>query len=467
MTNQNPFTQNQNPTAQMHNAQSFSQPHMAYPQMPTVQPNSIDVQEEQLIENGSVGINVHDFSNSLKIMKKLLNVRKEIAYLQKKSGKMFPYVSSGMVVANVKSHLDNNDIFYIPTIKNQKLSTVLENLNGDQRVKYLSTATIDYTFVDIESGESMTYSYAGVGSNLSTPEASVGKLLTYTEKYCLLKTFLIPSDEYDVDVMEQIVDKSTATQTISKEDANLIFESFDKIIENSNNELSLQDIMQKLNITPSEIVTLNAEYVPSLQEAIRSLNKEVKKTYGKNGKGSKELNNKNDEKVAELVAQGQQQKQQSLTPEQPTTEVNEVNENATVTVQEDPLNLISDNNGQHAVNQSQSAIELQPQTQNVVSEPGQQAEQVVTVTPKKESKTKQRIGDNAPVTFTFMDIQRSNKYAGQNCVGIRVEGTNKMILIIGDENIALIESLNEGQQFIAYKFENPHGLDIFTNVELV
>ncbi|MBG9732279.1 hypothetical protein ABD87_22910 [Lysinibacillus sphaericus] len=428
MNNQNPF----NPIQPIN--QQPQQQHFAHPQMPVIQPQSIEVREEVLIENGTIGINAHDFTNTLKIMKKLLNVRKKVAYLQKKEGKMFPHVSSGMVISLVKPLLDEEEIFYIPTVKQQKLETILQNLNGDQRLKFLSTATIDFTFVDIDSGENLTYSYGGLGFNIGTPEMSVGKLLTYTEKYCLLKSFLISTDEYDADVMAQIVEGSKTTQTISKEDADKIFESFDMIIGASNNELSLQNILERLGKSASDILSLDVEDVTTLQEEIRSFYKEIQKAYGKDGKGSKEANEKNDERVAELVAKGQQQKHDSHvqkaeedTQSVPSTQVkNNVQE-------EEPTN-----------NSSQSVQPIQTTTQSSNSN-----------------------SSSSEKSFIFTDIQKSITYEGEDCLQIRVENLRIHITIIGEESIKLIESFNEGQTFLAKKYPNTHGFDMFTDVTMV
>ena len=427
MNNQNPFNQNQ-PINQQ------PQQQISYPQMSVVQPQQVEIREEILIEDGTIGLNVHDFSGTLEIMKKLLDVRKKVSYLQKREGKMFPYVSSGMVISAVREQLDENSVFFILTVQKQKLESVLQGMSGDQRAKFLSTATIDFTFVDIDSGENMTYSYGGAGFNLGTPEASIGKLLTYTEKYCLLKTFLIPTDDYDADVMAQIVEGSKTTQTISKEDADKIFESFDKIIRASNNELSLQNILERLGKSASEILSLDVEDITTLQEEIRSFYKEIKKAYGKDGKGSKEANEKNDEKVAELVTKGQQQKydahiqkEQEIIQQETSTQLNN-------------NNSVEESNS----NNSQSVQPLQTTTQSSNS--------------NRSSSEK---------SFVFTDIQKKITYENEDCLQIRVENLKIHITIIGEESIKLIESFDEGQTFLAKKYPNSHGFDMYTDVTMV
>ena len=147
-------------------------------------------------------------TNALNVYRKLLEVRKSVPYLQKTSnGHQYNFVGSSAVLAAVRDKLDEQGLLLFPNVVKRELSqSAVENTDKYGNLKrtttYFTELFIEYTWVDVETGESVTVPFYAQGIDIGG-EKSVGKALTYSEKYFLLKSFNIPTDQDDPDSFQQ------------------------------------------------------------------------------------------------------------------------------------------------------------------------------------------------------------------------------------------------------------------------
>jgi len=149
----------------------------------------------------------------MNIYQKLIEVRKEVPYLQKENqGEQYKYVSSSQVLGNVKAKLDELGILLIPSVKGHSVTTSsIEFFNEKNNVTkrtntYFTELDMIMTWVNAEKpDEKIECSWYGQGVDIAG-EKGVGKALTYAEKYFMLKFFNIPTDKDDPDSFQKRMD---------------------------------------------------------------------------------------------------------------------------------------------------------------------------------------------------------------------------------------------------------------------
>ena len=144
---------------------------------------------------------------------KLIEVRKEVPYLQKENqGEQYKYVSSSQVLGNVKAKLDELGVLLIPAVKSHMVTTSsIEFFNDKHDVSkrtntYFTELDMIMTWVNAEKpDEKIECTWYGQGVDIAG-EKGVGKALTYAEKYFMLKFFNIPTDKDDPDSFQKRMD---------------------------------------------------------------------------------------------------------------------------------------------------------------------------------------------------------------------------------------------------------------------
>lgn len=142
------------------------------------------------------------------LLRKLVEVRKAVPYLKKSStGHQYNFVGSSNVLAAVREKLDEMGLVLFPKVVSREVTqTIVENKDKYGNVKnsitYFTELFLEYTWFDSESGESYVVPFYAQGIDTNN-EKGVGKCLTYAEKYFLLKSFNIPTDQDDPDAFQQ------------------------------------------------------------------------------------------------------------------------------------------------------------------------------------------------------------------------------------------------------------------------
>ncbi|MGE6604481.1 ERF family protein [Lysinibacillus fusiformis] len=141
------------------------------------------------------------------LLGKLLEVRKRVPYLQKKSlGHQYNYVGSSDVLGALRAELDNQGLMLFPHVIDKELhmttAEITQKNNTKLRTTIFTELKMEFEWVDVESGESKSVPFYAQGLDYDG-EKGIGKALTYAEKYFLLKQFNIPTDQLDPDAFQQ------------------------------------------------------------------------------------------------------------------------------------------------------------------------------------------------------------------------------------------------------------------------
>lgn len=120
------------------------------------------------------------------LYQKISNVMKDVDYLQKDDQVSFgntkyKAITEEKVTSTVRESLIKNGLVIFP----------IEQIHS--REGTLSTVDVKYKIVDTETGEFEVLVSSGTGAD--TQDKGVGKAMTYSYKYLLLRTFAIPTGE--------------------------------------------------------------------------------------------------------------------------------------------------------------------------------------------------------------------------------------------------------------------------------
>lgn len=145
----------------------------------------------------------------MNIYQKLIEVRKQVPYLQKESeGHQYKYTGSSQVLAAVRKKLDELGLLLIPRIISPNVLTeTVESTdkfgNPKKTTTYFTELHMTMTWVNAENpDETVECPWYAQGVDIAG-EKGVGKALTYGEKYFMLKFFNIATDKDDPDSFQQ------------------------------------------------------------------------------------------------------------------------------------------------------------------------------------------------------------------------------------------------------------------------
>lgn len=145
----------------------------------------------------------------MNIYQKLIEVRKEVPYIQKADkGAQYNYTGSSRVLAACKNKMDELGLLLVPAVTGHKLSeSPIEFKDGNGNVTkrtttYFTELEMTMTWINAENPEEKIVSpWYAQGVDIAG-EKGVGKALTYGEKYFLLKFFNIATDKDDPDAFQ-------------------------------------------------------------------------------------------------------------------------------------------------------------------------------------------------------------------------------------------------------------------------
>lgn len=124
------------------------------------------------------------------IARKLLEVRKSVRHMQKEGKNVsqgYNYLAESQITEMFKGLLDEAGIFFT---YQSSITGVRPSPSGKQLV---TDVEVRYSFVDVDTGEAVSGSVAGQGSD--SGDKGVYKGITGAVKYIFMKTFLIPTGD--------------------------------------------------------------------------------------------------------------------------------------------------------------------------------------------------------------------------------------------------------------------------------
>lgn len=135
----------------------------------------------------------------MSIYKKLHQIQTKINGLGKdKKSFTYSYVTGSKVLEFIRPLMNELGLILkqeVLSIENDRID--YNTAKGGAKSEILSKVMMQFTWIDVETGETDINSFGANGQNEF--EKGLGSALTYAERYFLLKYFHIPTDEDDID----------------------------------------------------------------------------------------------------------------------------------------------------------------------------------------------------------------------------------------------------------------------------
>lgn len=189
-------------------------------------------------------------SETMNLYQKISCVMRDIQYLQKddnvSTGKSGSYkaMSEEKVTQVVRESLIAHGLVILPVAQTHSRDQLIDR---DGVLKsYLSIVDTQYKIVDIETGQFELLASSGTGAD--TQDKGVGKAMTYSYKYLLLRTFAIPTGDDPDKVSSATLDaQHEEEKRLAKEKEDKIFpEVKAKYIAGKGDDEGFEDWYKKL-----------------------------------------------------------------------------------------------------------------------------------------------------------------------------------------------------------------------------
>jgi len=144
---------------------------------------------------------MEDNKNKVKLLKKILDLKKTVAYLQKgkhEGAVQYNYVSSSQVLAAVNAKMNEIGLIITTGVADHNL-TPFTTKNGAPQ--FMTELDLIMSWVDTETGEELAVPFYAQG--VDNAEKGPGKAATYGEKYFILKQLNIATDKDDPDAFQE------------------------------------------------------------------------------------------------------------------------------------------------------------------------------------------------------------------------------------------------------------------------
>jgi len=151
-----------------------------------------------------------------KLAKKLVNVMKEVAYVEKKGSNdyhHYSYTTSADVLLKINTALTK---YSICSITLPEVVSVVDVMTVKGNVEHLATVKMDIMLVDAESGETVTIT--GLGSGQDSGDKAIMKAQTAAIKYAYLLSMAISTgDDPEADSKtDEVMGKTTVKASNKK-----------------------------------------------------------------------------------------------------------------------------------------------------------------------------------------------------------------------------------------------------------
>ena len=130
----------------------------------------------------------------LNIYQKLLELQKSIDVLKKdKSGQGYKYASGENILKVIRPKMDILGLLLFQETVSSETEHVIWHLKGFDKQQTFVHLRFKFTWVDVDSEKTISHFFEADGFN--DWDKAIGSAMTYGERYYLLKTFHIATDE--------------------------------------------------------------------------------------------------------------------------------------------------------------------------------------------------------------------------------------------------------------------------------
>lgn len=133
------------------------------------------------------------WSEEHKLPQKMVEVMKQVEYIQKKGVNKFhnyKYATEADVNAKVRQELSARNIIFLPAVVKREMR---ETTTRGGNTEYIICVDMEFTFMDAETGETLTVPMSGEGQDVG--DKAIYKAISGTQKYGLMKTFMIETGD--------------------------------------------------------------------------------------------------------------------------------------------------------------------------------------------------------------------------------------------------------------------------------
>ena len=143
--------------------------------------------------NGCRPVYTQGWNDERKLLKKMVEVYKQVQYIQKRGHNKFhnyKYATEADVNEKVREELSERGIIMMPGIVNKELRTTITKSGNTE---YIYRVDMEFNFMDSETGESLVVPMSGEGQDVG--DKAIFKAISGCQKYALMKAFMIPTGD--------------------------------------------------------------------------------------------------------------------------------------------------------------------------------------------------------------------------------------------------------------------------------
>ena len=150
----------------------------------------------------------------LNVYQKISKIMSEVEYLKKddkvitnqKTGAGYNAITEEKVTTAVRNAMVKYGIVIIPIEQEHKREDeILKDYQGNEKVSRLTTVDTKYRIQNIDDKDDYVIAVSS-GTGADTQDKGIGKAMTYSYKYLLLRTFAIPTGEDTDKISSEVYD---------------------------------------------------------------------------------------------------------------------------------------------------------------------------------------------------------------------------------------------------------------------
>ena len=160
----------------------------------------------------------------LNVYQKISKIMSEVEYLKKddkvitnqKTGAGYNAITEEKVTTAVRNAMVKYGIVIIPIEQEHKREDeILKDYQGNEKVSRLTTVDTKYRIQNIDDKDDYVIAVSS-GTGADTQDKGIGKAMTYSYKYLLLRTFAIPTGEDTDKISSEVYDSQFNRNNINE-----------------------------------------------------------------------------------------------------------------------------------------------------------------------------------------------------------------------------------------------------------
>ena len=202
----------------------------------------------------------------IKIKKKINMIMSEVEYLKKddtvitnqRTGAGYKAISEEKVTTSVRNAMIKYGVVIIPVEQeHRREDEILKDNQGNEKASRLTTVDTKYRIQNIDDKEDYIIAVSS-GTGVDTQDKGIGKAMTYSYKYLLLRTFAIPTGEDTDKISSEVYDSqfNRNTQSLETETKEILLTENQKKIIDKLSDANKKKIIDKYSKNSIDELTI-------------------------------------------------------------------------------------------------------------------------------------------------------------------------------------------------------------------